>query len=604
LYQRLIDSYKKATIVVQLSIYYLRRHGFAVLMRKISDRLKWIFILKKRYEYWIRYNEPDGPELDRQCHALFPCRPKISIVVPVYNTQEEHLRDMIGSVVAQTYPNWELCIADGKSSDERVRNLLSMFASSDDRIKVKYLDSNEGIAGNTNAAISHASGEYVGFLDHDDTLAPFALYEVVSAINRDRTIDVIYSDEDNITGTEGRREGPHFKPDWSPDTLRSFNYIGHFLVIQKALLDDIGGLREGYAGSQDYDLLLRASERSKKIEHIAKVLYHWRMHSESVSGNPFSKTYAYESAKRALSDHLLRQGIPGRIEDGLLLGSYQVQYRREKSPLVSIIIPNCDHVDELKICVSSILERSSYKTYEIVVIENNSVQRPTFEYYELLRKHGNVHILTWTGQFNFAAVNNYGVEHAAGEVLLFLNNDTEVIADDWIDRMLEHAMREGVGAVGAKLYYPNGTIQHAGIIIGMGGTAGHAHLHCPPESFGYFGRPNVIHNVSAVTGACMMIRRSVFQEVGGFDERFALAFNDVDLCLKIRAKGYLIVWTPFAELYHDESRSRGYEITPARRARFNDEIELFREKWKSTLESGDPYYSPNMSLERDFVLKQ
>ncbi len=603
MFQRLIELYKRVTVVIQLSYYYWRQHGFRVLVNKIAERFRWILIQKKRYEYWIGKNEPDEWELERQRHAVFSYCPKISIVVPVFNTKEGHLRDMVDSVMAQTYSNWELCIAEGGSSDTRVKDVLSAYILNDDRIKAQFLDVNKGIAGNSNAAIALATGEYIAFLDHDDTLAPFALYEITSAVNRDRKIDILYSDEDNISGQRGRREGPHFKPDWSPDTLRSFQYVGHILVIKKALLDEIGGFREGYDGSQDYDLILRATDRSRHVEHIAKILYHWRMHPESVAGNPFSKRYAYESAKKALTDHLSRQGIAGTIEDGLLLGSYQVRYTIEQTPLVSILIPNCDHVKDLRICISSILEKSSYQRYEIIIIENNSVDRATFDYYDQLRKHENVRLLSWKGAFNFSEVNNYGVEHASGEVLLFLNNDTEVINSDWLERMLEHAMRPVVGAVGAKLYYPNGTIQHAGIIIGMGGAAGHSHQHCPPGAFGYFGRPKMIHNVTGVTGACLMLRKTVFQQVGGFDERFALAYNDVDLCLKVRDEGYFVVWTPFAELYHYESRSRGYEVTPGRMARFSEEIELFRKKWESVLRRGDPYYNPNMSLSRDFALR-
>jgi len=572
-------------------------------MQKISERLRAIIVHNRNYAYWISCNEPGSEELELKRRTVFPLRPRISIVVPVYDPYEGHLRAMFESVLAQTYSDWELCIADGGSRDERVRSILNSYASNDIRIKIRYLDSNEGIAGNSNAAISLAKGEYIAFLDHDDVLAPFALYEIVSAINRNQKIDVVYSDEDNIVGEKGRRSEPHFKPDWSPDTLRSYNYIGHLLVIKRTLLEDIGGLRAGYDGSQDYDLVLRATERSQRIEHIPKVLYHWRLHPESTSGNPLAKKYAYDSAKKALFDHLQRQRMTGKVEDGLFLGSYKVLYRLEITPLVSILIPNCDHVEDLRKCITSILEKSSYRQYEIIIIENNSVRRSTFEYYDLLQQYSNVHLTSWKGAFNFSEVNNYGVDHASGEVLLFLNNDTEVINNDWLERMLEHTLRPEVGATGAKLYYPDGTIQHAGIIIGMGGVAGHSHQYYPSESFGYFGRPKIIQNVSGVTGACMMLRKSVFQEVGGFDERFALAFNDVDLCLKIREKGYLIVWTPFAELQHCESKSRGYEIMPGKRSRFNGEVQLFRHKWRSVLEHGDPYYNPNMSLNRDFALR-
>jgi len=559
------------------------------------------------YECWILKNEPTLKELEKQREYKFNYQPKISIIVPVFNTPRQFLIEMIESVLGQTYPNWELCIADGGSKEKYIKEILYSYSKKDKRIKVKYLSENKGIVGNSNEALRLATGDYITFLDHDDVLPPFALFEVVKAINENPDVDVIYSDEDKIDA-KGKRFDPHFKPDWNPDLLRSVNYITHLFVVKRELLDSIGWFREGFDGSQDYDLILRATEKAKKIVHIPKVLYHWRVWGNSVSFSPETKMYAFEAGKKALEDHLKRLGLKGKVE--ILypyFGFYKITYEIKQKPLISIIIPNKDNINLLQSCLESIYKKSTYRNFEILIVENNSVEEKTFRFYEEVeKKFQNLKILYYNKPFNWSAINNYAVNYSHGEVLLFLNNDTEVINGDWLERMLEHLQREEVGIVGAKLYYPDNTIQHAGVVVGLGGVAGHSHKYFPREHSGYYGRLISVQNLSAVTGACMMVKRRVFEEVGGFDEEFPVAFNDIDFCLKVREKGYLIVWTPYAELYHYESKTRGYEDTPEKQERFRREIERFQKKWKHFLEKGDPYYNPNLSLEgegKDFTIK-
>ncbi len=558
-----------------------------------------------KYKLWIMENEPVEEALKRQMEEakVFSFRPLISIIVPVFNTDRDILNKMIESVEAQTYKNWQLCLADGNSERSYIREILEDLAMRESRIKVRFLSENKGIAGNSNEALSLASGDYIAFLDHDDELSPDALYEVVSLLNKKPETDFIYSDEDKLN-EKGARYEPHFKPDWSPDTFRSYNYICHFTVIRKALVDEVGGIRPGYDGSQDYDLFLRTTEKSKCIQHIPKVLYHWRSVTGSAAGNVTAKAYAFESAKKALRDHLERVGLHGDVQDGYSLRSYRTTYRIEGSPLVSIIIPTRDNVDVLRTCLESIAQLTSYSSYEIILIDNLSESPGTFRYYDSLREAGRVRLLKYSEPFNYAAINNYVVRVSKGDYLLFLNNDTEVISPDWIEQMLMYSLRKDVGAVGAKLYYPDGSIQHAGVIVGLGGVAGHSHKFFSRASAGYFSRLEIVQNLSAVTAACMMVRRDVFNESGGFDESFSHAFNDVDLCMKIRQKGYLIVFTPYAELYHHESKTRGDEDTSEKRERFRSEVELFRKKWAHILERGDPYYNPNLTLDKeDFSIR-
>lgn len=554
------------------------------------------------YRRWIKRYEPNGAEVKRQRGHKFARAPKVSVVVPVYNPPAAFLEAMIESVRGQTYSNWELCLADGASTAEHVRPILERAAASDPRIKAAFLPANGGIVGNSNRAAALATGDYVGLLDHDDTLAPFALFEVVAALNETPDADFLYSDEDKLD-THGGRVEPNFKPDWSPETLRSRNYICHFTVLKRDLFETVGGFRAGFDGSQDYDLVLRATERARRIVHIPHVLYHWRMHAQSTASNKGSKNYAFDAGKRAVAEHLTRLGIDASVHDGPVLGTYQVIYHLRTQPLVSIIVPNKDQVSLLSRCVES-LAKSSYANYELVVVENGSQLPETHGYYRELRKQPHVRVLEWTKPFNYAAVNNFAAAEARGDLLLFLNNDTEAINPDWLEAMVKQAVQPGVGVVGAKLYYADDTIQHAGIVVGMGGVAGHSHLFYPRQAQGYMQRLRFTQNVAAVTGACLLMPRAVFEQVGGFDEGFVLAFNDVDLCLSVLKAGYRVVWTPDAELYHLESKTRGYEDTAEKQARFKREYDLFHLKWGEFLKAGDPYYSPHFRLDRqDFALK-
>lgn len=553
------------------------------------------------YRRWIRKHEPDAAELKRQRGFKFSRSPKVSIVVPVYNPPAEYLEAMIDSVKQQTYANWELCLADA-SPKEYVRPILEKAATSDSRIKVKFLEANGGIVGNSNAAAALATGDFVGLLDHDDTLAPFALHEIVSALNDNPDADFLYSDEDKLD-LHGDRVEPNFKPDWSPETLRSRNYICHFTVLKKSLYESIGGFRTGFDGSQDYDLVLRASESARQIVHVPKVLYHWRMHAASTAFAKGTKNYAYDAGKKAVSEHLSRLNIDASVHDGPILGTYQVVYHLRTQPMVSIVIPNKDQVALLSRCIES-LAKSSYANYEVVIVENGSQLPETHAYYRELAKQPHIRIVEWTRPFNYASVNNFAAAQATGELLLFLNNDTEAINPDWLEAMVKLAVQPGVGAVGAKLYYADDTIQHAGIVIGMGGVAGHSHLFYPRQAQGYMQRLRITQNVAAVTAACLLMPRKVFEQIGGFDEGFVLAFNDVDLCLSVLKAGHRIVWTPDAELYHLESKTRGYEDTVEKQARFKREYDLFHLKWSGFLKAGDPYYSPHFRLDRpDFALK-
>jgi len=586
------------------SIIYIKKHGIIEFVSKVKEKA-FIYNKGNLYKKWVLQNEPDEKELKIQKGIKFNYSPKISIITPVYNTPEIFLIDMMESVINQTYPHWELCIADGGSNKKHIKETLENYKSKDKRIKVKYLSENKGISINSNEGISLATGEFITFLDHDDTLVPFALFEVVKAINENDDVDFIYSDEDKISEDGKKRFDPHFKPDWSPDTLRSYNYPIHLSVFKRDILEQVGYFREGYDGSQDYDIILRVTEKAKKIIHIPKVLYHWRISKFSTAWNQYTKMYAFTSAKKALQEHVERLYIDATVMDGSFFGVYRVKYKIENNPLISIIIPNKDHSKDLEKCIKSITKKSSYKNFEIIIIENNSFEQKTFTLYDELKKYGFIKIIEWNNKpFNYSQINNFAVKYVSGEILLFLNNDTEVINSDWLECMLEHIIRQEVGAVGAKLYYPDNTIQHAGIIVGVGGVAGHSHKYFPGNSYGYFSRLKIIQNLSAVTGACLMVRKDVFNDIGGFDDKYSLALNDVDFCLKLREQGYVIIWTPYAELYHYESKSRGYENTIEKKERFKEEIRIFNEKWKDLLAKGDPFYNINLTLEReDFSIK-
>lgn len=539
----------------------------------------------------------------KETSARFDKNIKFSILVPLYNTPKKFLREMINSVLNQTYSDWQLCLADGSDDDhlyvgEYVRSL------GDARICYKKLDENKGISDNTNECIKMAIGDYIALFDHDDLLHPSALFEMAKAIE-EKNADFVYTDEVTFVGKTSDITIYNYKPDYSPDTLRSYNYICHFTAFSKELLDKVGGFNREYDGSQDYDLILRLTEKAQNIIHIPKPLYFWRSHKASVASDVSAKPYVVDSAKRALSAHLERLGLVGTVGDAVVPTTYKIQYDIIGEPLISIIIPNKDHTDDLEKCLNSVYTKSTYKNFEVIVVENNSTETETFEYYENAKnKYNNFRVITWESGFNYSAINNFAVKQAKGEYVLLLNNDIEVITPDWIEQMLMFAQRYDVGAVGSKLYYDDDTIQHAGVIVGLGGVAGHSHKYFNRENPGYMARAVIAQNLSACTAACLLVKKSVYDQVGGLDEEYAVAFNDVDFCMSIRKAGYLIVFTPFSEFYHYESKSRGDENTPEKRARFNSEVFRFQDKWGAELKKGDPYYNPNLTLDdENFALK-
>ncbi len=546
-------------------------------------------------------NWPTGREMARQRRARFPRQITFSILVPLYNTPDAFLKEMIQSVRNQTYGKWELCLADG--SDEAhasVERICRGFAKRDRRIRYRKLEKNLGISGNTNACIEMATGDYIALFDHDDLLNPSALYEVMKAIC-EQDADYIYTDEATFESPDIHKIITlHFKPDFAPDNLLANNYICHFSVFSARLLKNVGGFRPEYDGSQDHDMILRLTAEANRIVHIPKILYLWRAHPQSVSQNIDAKQYAVDSAKRAVHDFLRDyRHVEARIESTRAFPTiFQIIYPVQSRPRVSIVIPNKDHVDDLDRCVRSIQEKSTYDNYEIVIVENNSESEETFAYYSKLEREARVRVLRYDGKFNYSKINNWAVDQCDADYIVLLNNDTEVITPDWLENLLMYAQREDVGAVGAKLYFPDGRIQHAGVVIKMGDDriAAHAYYGAGHDHIGYMGRLCYAQDASAVTGACLMIRRRKYMEVGGLDEGFAVAYNDVDFCLKLRAKGYLNIFTPFAELYHHESASRGYE-TGEKLERFKRECALFKSKWADVLEAGDPFFNPNLSLD-------
>ncbi len=551
---------------------------------------------------------PDEVERRREEETVFPREIRISILVPLYNTPERFLREMIDSVKAQTYRNWELCLADGSDAQHAdTEAICREYQKEDSRIRYQKIEKNLGISGNTNVCFSMATGDYIGLFDHDDVMHPSLLYECMKVIC-EKGADYIYTDEATFTSPNlDDLIVLHFKPDYSPDNLRANNYICHFSLFDAGLLKKTGLFRPEYDGSQDHDMILRLTEEAGNVQHIPKILYYWRSHPNSVAADIGAKTYAIDAAKRAVHDHMRDYyGIEVEVESTRAFPTiFQVKYPIEGSPLISILIPNKDHKTDLKRCVDSIRKKSTWKHYEIVVIENNSREQSIFDYYRELEQLPGVRIIRYEGEFNYSKINNYGAGFAQGDYLLFLNNDTEVITPDRMEQMLMYAQRKDVGAVGAKLYYEDNTIQHAGVVIGLGAhrSAGHTHYKMPREHLGYMGRLCYAQNITAVTAACLLVKRSIYDEVGGLDETFTISLNDVDFCLKIGRKGYRNIFTPFAELYHYESKTRGMEEGEKLR-RYEKECAHFREKWKAELEAGDPCYNPNFSLDySDFTLR-
>ena len=534
--------------------------------------------------------------------------PKISIVVPLYNTPLNFLEELLDSVVNQTYRNWELCCVDA-GQDTAVGQHVQARAKADPRIRYQKLTENEGIAGNTNHGFELATGDYIALLDHDDILHPCALWYTAQAIV-EQGADFVYTDEATFEGKVENVVLYHFKPDFMLGGGRSNNYICHLTTFSKVLMEQAGGgERAEYNGSQDYDLFLRLTEKARKIAHIPHALYYWRSSPNSTASDISAKTYCIDAGIAALKAHYARCGVA--VDDVTLIpgtpGYYKTDYTMAHPGRVSILIPTCDHIRDLETCVESIYARTTYPDFEILLIENNSKEEQTFRSYERMQKEhpDTLKVLTWQGKgFNYSALNNFGARYATGEYLLLLNNDTEVITPGWLEEMVMYAQQKRVGCVGAKLLYPDDTIQHAGVGFGIGGVAGHLHKYFPATSDGYMGRLNYVQDVYGDTAACLLIRKEIYDEVHGLDESYAVAFNDVDFCVRVREAGYTNVFTPFAQLYHYESKSRGMEDNPEKQKRFQGEVLRFQARWGDLLAKGDPCTNPNFDIQReDFSLK-
>lgn len=630
---------------VEVAWEYFQKHGLRALFKKSVHKIQNI---QDDYDYneWYKKVRITDEELAQQRESAgdFAEQPTFSIVIPVYATPEKFLRRMLDSIREQTYPKFEVCLVDATpyakiqhdpTQGRTPQEVLAEYAAADSRFRYATLTENLGIAENTNAAIRMATGDFIVLADHDDELEPQALYECVRAINAHPDVQVLYSDEDKVDFEDIYYFEPHFKTDFNPDLLRSVNYICHLFVARRSLLDAIAETaadgqkiyeRSAYDGAQDYDLILRATEKAQAMEssfnaldqtllrqgrftssniiHIPMVLYHWRAHQASTAQHPEAKLYAFEAGARAVYDHCKRIGLPIRkVEQGITYGFYHPIYENQQ-PLISVVIPNKDHTADLDKAITS-LAAGNYKNLEFIIVENNSDQEETWKYYEALPKRfSNVKVVKWDGPFNYSAINNYGVQFTHGQYLLFLNNDIEEIDPDSIDEMIGYVQREDVGICGARLLYPDEDIQHAGVIMGMGGIAGAAFVRTHDSDLSYMHRAKCIQDYSCVTAACLLTKHSLFDEVGGFTEKLAVAFNDVDYCMKVRALGKLVVYNPYAKFYHYESKSRGMEDTPEKLARFHSEILTFGTTWKDILRDGDPYYNPALTFRKaNFALK-
>ena len=572
---------------------YFRKNGFEGLT-------EYIVFLKngegKFYGEWFKEHTPSFSELQRQKETIFEQQPKISIIVVIRDVPVNVTKEMIESVRKQTYQNWELCIGvvnEANKANKEVEDAIVRYSISDTRIKVYALDKKVKNSDNKNQITELAKGDYIGFMEGNVALAPNALYEIVKAL-QNKTCDFIYADEDEITLNNKRHMKPKFKPDFSIDLLRSYNYIGDFFVVRSTVVREAGGFRNEFDGAQDYDMIFRCIEVSERIEHIPEILYYCKDTELLKNAN---RDRRYEAGKRALEEHLRRVGDAAEVECVGSSGKYHVKYLVHDTPLVSIIIPNKDHAEDLDKCINSIYRKSDYSNFEIIIIENNSESEETFLYYEQLRgRYNNLRIVVWDKEFNYSKINNYGVQYAKGDYLLFLNNDTEMISQDAITEMLGCCMREEVGVVGAKLLYNDNTVQHAGVVIGFGNYAGHVNLGIERDDEGYMMRARVNSNYSAVTAACMMTKKSLFEQIGGFDEQLVVACNDIDFCLQICELGKLIVFNAFSEWYHYESKSRGYDDTDEKMKRYEGEVGRFQKKWSRILEEGDPFYNKNFPV--------
>ncbi len=560
--------------------------------------------IKRAHKYWKRRHGPQKgrflpskAELDRQRNADITAWPKISVCVPVYNTTRQFFDELLQSVINQSYSNWELCIINAADDADVIGELVGKYP--DNRIHVQNCE-NGGIAVNSNRAVNMASGQYIVFLDHDDILSPNALFEVAQRVASTEA-GFIYSDEALFENDIQRPTVGHFKPDYSPQYLLNVNYIAHLVAIRKDIFNKVGGFSEDLDGSQDHDLYLRVIEETGGAEHIKKVLYYWRQHRDSTSMGVEAKPYVAESAKKAISQYLEREKIRATVVDGKFPSTYKVNYAIKELPLVSIIIPNHEHVADLDRCIRSLYEKTQYHNFELIVVENNSKTVETFSYYQRIANiYQDCKVLVYeeSKEFNFASICNYGASQARGEYLLFLNNDTEIISPLWINEMLQLCQLEKVGVVGSMLYYPDNTVQHAGVIVGLGGYAGHSHKYALRDHSGYMFRQACVQELSAVTGACMMVDKKAFNEVNGFDPGFSVAYNDVDLCLRLRRAGWWVLFTPYAELYHYESKSRGSDEEGEAKRRFEEEQERLLSRYGSEL-TKDPFYHPYLTLDRE-----
>lgn len=603
--------------LVKFASFILTRPGYELLKKLIIKSLRKVNIAyegKNALSTTSEYNDWITKKLSKETLALeyeqtvhlIKSTPKISIIVPVYNPPINFLKEAINSVIDQSYTNWELCLADDKSPNEAVRDTIKTFASKDERIKFIFRTENGHIPAASNSAWKLATGDFILLMDHDDLLTPNCLFEFVKHVNLHPEDDFIYSDEDKIDD-EGERSHPHFKPDWAPDNLLSRNYLGHVTMMKKSLMDQIAGFRTGFEGSQDYDIFLRATEQATHIGHIPKILYHWRIHSASVALNMDAKPYAFIAAKKALEEALIRRNTPGTVDFlPRVPGGYRITYEVKKHDKVSIIIPTKDQEKLLNVAIQSILSKTSYPNYEIIIVNNNSTS-PAF--FELIKKYTNSHgdifrCINANFSFNFSQLMNVGVAESTGEYVLFLNNDVEVIHEDWITQMVGHAQRKETGIVGVKLLYPDDTIQHAGVIIGILGAAAHIFVNAKREDLGYYSYIQSLNNYAALTAACILFRKSIYLEVGGMDENLEVDYNDIDLCLKVYEAGYYNVYVPTVELYHYESATRGHPFSSKENyAQHKKNYNYFIEKWSKII-AHDPFYNPNLGLkDADFRLR-
>ena len=593
------------------------RRGFRILMRQGPSGLSrkpeasgpelLVAETPSDYQKWLEhYNAKEECEAAKIMAKLPQMKqPLISVVMPTYNTDEKFLRLCIDSVLNQSYQNWELCIADDASTLPHVKKVLKQYKKQDKRIKIVLRKKNGHISAASNSALDITAGEFVALLDHDDELPMHALLQVVNSINENPAANIFYGDEDKMDAN-GIRFSPHFKPDWNPDLLYSNNYVSHLGVYNSRILKSISGFRIGLEGSQDYDLLLRCLPHISdgEIIHVPKILYHWRAIEGSTALQSSEKDYTTKAGLKALEDYFGSLDVDVSVRIGKVPNTYDVKYALPaEDPLVSLLIPTRDHIELIRPCVESILEKTTYKNYEIIILDNQSKEPAVVSWLAEIQKESKVRVLRYEHPFNYSAINNFGVNHANGNIIGLINNDIKVISPGWLTEMVMHVSRPDVGCVGAKLYYGNDTIQHAGVIMGVGGVAGHSHLGFPRDSHGYFARLSLAHSITAVTAACLLVRKDVFNGVGGLNEQdLAIAFNDVDLCLKVKLAGYRNIWTPYAELYHYESISRGSEDTPEKQARFSKEVDYMLKTWPANIDY-DSAYSPWLTKERaDFSL--